>query len=677
MRINCRFLLALLLAVIMGVTPSAAQMPRKKVGVVLSGGGAKGTAHVRALKVIEEAGIPIDVIVGTSMGSIVGGLYAAGYSTDQLDSIVKKQDWMSLLMDAENRKTKKLTDKMEDERCVVSVNFDKSPSEVLEGGVLKGNKIGQLFTNLTVGYNDSIDFRKLPIPFACVAVDIVTGKEVDMYSGVLPVCMRSSMAIPGVFAPIKTGNMVLVDGGLANNYPVDLAKELGADYIIGVRVGDDKKTYDQINGVSDVLLQLMGILCENKVQENEAQTDVLIKVDVTGYSAASFSNTAIDSLMVRGERAAREKWNDLVMLREKLHLTSPVQPQKGREIVQDTVVTPDPRIYNPSNGHRSLFFGARYDSEEMASLLLGGTLGLKKNDSAIAGMEVRLGKRSYGKFSLALNHSKHWNLDLSYQFSSNEAKVYSAGKNAGLLDFTEHYGLLEFSRSWREVYFSVGMDYTHRNYHNFLVNNTWKDLETDLEHEHGLGYFAYMHFDNQDSRVYAQRGLKWTLQYTYFTDNGYNYRGRGGMHIIEGLWQMAIPASSSLTLLPQISGRMLPAKNEEVFMMNCIGGINSYGRYQRQQIPFAGANYIEMVSNNILIGGLTARQRLTTNHYLFGIANYAMVGNKVNDFFATKNMFGVAAGYGYKSPIGPIEANANWSTLTKKLSIFVNIGYEF
>lgn len=677
MRINVRFILALLLAVIMGVTPSAAQMPRKKVGVVLSGGGAKGTAHVRALKVIEEAGIPIDVIVGTSMGSIVGGLYAAGYSTDQLDSIVKKQDWMSLLMDAENRKTKKLTDKMEDERCVVSVNFDKSPSEVLEGGVLKGNKIGQLFTNLTVGYNDSIDFRKLPIPFACVAVDIVTGKEVDMYSGVLPVCMRSSMAIPGVFAPIKTGNMVLVDGGLANNYPVDLAKELGADYIIGVRVGDDKKTYDQINGVSDVLLQLMGILCENKVQENEAQTDVLIKVDVTGYSAASFSNTAIDSLMVRGERAAREKWNDLVMLREKLHLTSPVQPQKGREIVQDTVVTPDPRIYNPSNGHRSLFFGARYDSEEMASLLLGGTLGLKKNDSAIAGMEVRLGKRSYGKFSLALNHSKHWNLDLSYQFSSNEAKVYSAGKNAGLLDFTEHYGLLEFSRSWREVYFSVGMDYTLRNYHNFLVNNTWKDLETDLEHEHGLGYFAYMHFDNQDSRVYAQRGLKWTLQYTYFTDNGYNYRGRGGMHIIEGLWQMAIPASSSLTLLPQVSGRMLPAKNEEVFMMNCIGGINSYGRYQRQQIPFAGANYIEMVSNNILIGGLTARQRLTTNHYLFGIANYAMVGNKVNDFFATKNMFGVAAGYGYKSPIGPIEANANWSTLTKKLSIFVNIGYEF
>lgn len=677
MRINVRFILALLLAVIMGVTPSVAQMPRKKVGVVLSGGGAKGTAHVRALKVIEEAGIPIDVIVGTSMGSIVGGLYAAGYSTDQLDSIVKKQDWMSLLMDAEDRKTKKLTDKMEDERCVLSVNFDKSPSEVLEGGVLKGNKIGQLFTNLTVGYNDSIDFRKLPVPFACVAVDIVSGKEVDMYSGVLPVCMRSSMAIPGVFTPIKTGNMVLVDGGLANNYPADLAKNLGADYIIGVHVGDDKKTYDQINGVSDVLLQLMGILCENKVQENEAQTDVLIKVDVTGYSAASFSNTAIDSLMVRGERAAREKWNDLVALREKLHLSSPVQPRKGREIVQDTLVTPDPRIYNPSNGHRSMFFGARYDSEEMASLLLGGTLGLKKNDSAIAGMEVRLGKRTYGKISLNLNHSKRWNLDLSYQFSSNEAKVYSAGKNAGLLDFTEHYGLLEFSRSWREVYLSVGIDYTHRNYHNFLVNNTWKDLEADLEHEHGLGYFAYMHFDNQDSRVYAQRGLKWTLQYTYFTDNGYNYRGRGGMHIIEGLWQMAIPASSSLTLLPQISGRMLPAKNDDVFMMNCIGGINSYGRYQRQQIPFAGANYIEMVSNNILIGGLTARQRLTTNHYLFGVANYAMVGNKVNDFFATKNMFGVAAGYGYKSPIGPIEANANWSTLTNKLSIFINIGYDF
>lgn len=677
MRMNYRLSIILILSLFLGLSQATAQVSRKKVGVVLSGGGAKGTAHVRALKVIEEAGIPIDVIVGTSMGSIVGGLYATGYTTDQLDSIVKVQDWMSLLTDAVSRKAKKLTDKMEDERCVLSFNFDQSPSEVLEGGVLKGNRIGQLFTNLTAGYNDSIDFRKLPVPFACAAVDIVTGQEIDMFSGVLPVCMRSSMAIPGVFAPIKSGDMVLVDGGLANNYPVDLAKKLGADYIIGVRVGADKKEASKIKGVGDVLAQILDIVCENKVMENEAMTDVLIKVDVTGYSSASFSNTAIDSLMARGEAAARSKWDELVALKNKLNLSAPVEPRVARKVPNDTIVKPDPRIYNPTIGHNSLFFGARYDSEEMASLLLGGTYELKKNSKMLGGLEVRLGKRSYGEVSLALNHSKHWNLDASYRLSTNEIKVYSEGKHAGLMDFTEHYGLLEFSRSWKEVYVSFGVEYTFRNYHNYLANGSWIDLGKNLDHEHGLGYFAYMHFDNQDSKVYPRNGFKWTLQYVYNTDNGYNYRGRGGMHILEGVWQVAIPASSSLTLIPQISGRMLPSKNDDGYMMNVIGGINSYGHYERHQMPFAGANYMEIVSNNLLIGGLTARQRLGTNQYLFGVANYAMLGKKVGDFFTTRNLFGAAVGYGFRSPIGPIEANLNWSTLTHKPTFYVNVGYEF
>ena len=210
-----------------------------------------------------------------------------------------------------------------------------------------------------------------------------------------------------------------------------------------------------------------------------------------------------------------------------------------------------------------------------------------------------------------------------------------------------------------------------------MANSAWMDLVKTLDHEHGLGYFAYMHFDNQDSKVYPQRGFKWTLQYLYYTDNGYNYKGRGGMHVLEGVWQVAIPASGSLTLIPQVSGRMLPTKNEDIFMMNVIGGINSYGHYARHQMPFAGANYMEIVSNNLLIGGLTARQRLGTNQYLFGVANYAMLGKKVGDFFTTRNLFGAAVGYGFRSPIGPIEANLNWSTLTHKPTFYVNVGYEF
>ena len=657
-------------------TPTFAQQNRKKVGVVLSGGGAKGTAHVKALKVIEEAGIPIDVVVGTSMGSIVGGLYAAGYTTDQLDSIVRSQDWMSLLTDAESRTSKKLTDKMSEERCILDFNFEKSPTEVLEGGILKGNKIGQLFTDLTIGYHDSIDFRKLPIPFACAAVDIGSGEEVDMYSGILPVCMRSSMAIPGVFAPIKTEGKVLVDGGIANNFPADLAKKLGADYIIGVNVGGDKKLASKIKSISDVLLQILDIVCANKFKENVALTDVLIDVDVTGYSAASFSSEAIDTLMNRGEKAAREKWDELLALKEKLNLAEPVIRSAGKNVYKDSVTIPDPRIYNPIVGKNSAYFGARYDSEEMASLLLGGSYGMHSSNNMVGELEVRLGKRTYGQISWSFDPFKHWNLATSYRLSSNEVNVYSEGKKTGLLDYTEHYGLFEFSRSWREVYISFGAEYTYRNYHSFLANSKWIDLAENQDNEHGLGYFAYMYFDNQDSNVFPHKGFRWSFQYSYFTDNGYNYRGRGGLHVVEGFWQVAIPVSKSMTLIPQIAGRLLPTRNEETFMQNTIGGTNAFEHYERQQMPFAGANYVEFVSNDMLISGITARKRYG-NHYVFGVANYAMLGKNVGDFFDTQNIFGAAIGYGYKTVIGPVEANINWSTLTDKLTFYLNIGYEF
>lgn len=666
-----------LLAFFLVSAPAIAQQSRKKVGVVLSGGGAKGTAHVRALKVIEEAGIPIDIIVGTSMGSLVGGLYAIGYSTNQLDSIIQAQDWGNLLTDAKSRSSKSLNDKLSEERCLLSFNFEKSPVEVFEGGLLKGNSVGKLLSDLTIGYHDSLDFRKLPIPFACAAVDIVTGEEVDMYSGVLPVCMRSSMAIPGVFAPIHLNGKVMVDGGLANNYPVDLAKKLGADLIIGVTVGDDKREAEKLKSVSDVLLQVLDIVCENKVEENQKQTDVLIKVDISGYSSASFSSEAIDSLMHRGEKAAREKWEGLIQLKEQIGLSAPVIERQNRVVYADSIVTPPAEIYNTTVGQNKMYFGARYDTEEMASLLLGGTYQLNKKNNMLGGLELRLGKQTYGEVSLSFDPFKRWNLSASYRFSSNETKVYNEGKSSGLLDYNEQYGLMEFSRSWREVYISLGTEYVYRHHHNFLANSKWVDIAKNIENEYGLSYFVYMHFDNQDSKVFPHKGFKWTLNYSYFTDNGLKYKGGEGMHILEGFWQVALPASKTLTIIPQVAGRIIPEKNEEVFMLNAIGGVNSFGHYERHQMPFAGANYMEYVSNKLLIGGLTARQKMGKNQYLFGVANYAMLGKSISELFNSSNLFGMAVGYGINTAIGPIEAHLNWSTLTDKLTGYINIGFAF
>ena len=167
---------------------------RKRVGIVLSGGGAKGTAHIGALRVIEEAGIPIDVIVGTSMGSIVGGLYSIGFTPDELDSLFMSQDWTTLLRDRDSPKDLSLSKKEENSQYLLSVPFFEKPQDVINGGVIRGRNIGKMLWETTEGYHDSIDFRKLPIPFACVAQDLVSGREIVMQSGVLPIAIRSSMS---------------------------------------------------------------------------------------------------------------------------------------------------------------------------------------------------------------------------------------------------------------------------------------------------------------------------------------------------------------------------------------------------------------------------------------------------------------------------------------------------
>jgi NTE family protein len=320
------FLIAILFT--FGILPSEAEshQPRKKVGLVLSGGGAKGMAHIGAIKVIEEAGIPIDYVVGTSMGSIIGGLYAIGYTPEQMDSMVRKQDWGFLLSDQILRRDMNMQEREADEKYVISVPFSKSAIHDLTGGLIKGQNISNLFSELTLGYHDSLNFNKLPIPFACVAENIVKGEEYVFHSGVLSTAMRASMAIPGVFTPVRLDSMVLIDGGVVNNYPVNVAKQMGADVIIGVDVQSELKPANELENAGAILGQLIDLMGQDNYLKNLKETDVLIKVNVKGYSAASFSKVAVDSLIHRGLVAAEAQKKSLMELKKEIGLPENYQP---------------------------------------------------------------------------------------------------------------------------------------------------------------------------------------------------------------------------------------------------------------------------------------------------------------------------------------------------------------
>ena len=344
-----RYFLTIIVTVLICGTPSAQdEAQRKRVGVVLSGGGAKGMAHIGVLKVLEKAGIPVDIVTGTSMGSIIGGLYAIGYNANALDSMVRVQDWGYVITDKEDLRSQSLDDRRKQNTYLFSTGLTigkrKSASkqvagvdsvarkqaqvEISSGGIIKGKNLAELFQQLCIGFNDSLDFtRDLRIPFACVATDIIDNSEVDFHNGRLPLAMRASMAIPAAFAPVRIGNMVLVDGGLKNNYPADLAREMGAEIIIGVTVQGAPKSAEEVGGTMSILSQIIDVNCKNKLDENLAITDLHLQVDTKGYGSASFSQAAIDTLIRRGEEEAMRHWDDIVALKQLIGISKDYRPE--------------------------------------------------------------------------------------------------------------------------------------------------------------------------------------------------------------------------------------------------------------------------------------------------------------------------------------------------------------
>ncbi len=321
------------------------QTNRPRIGLVLGGGGAKGAAEIGVLKVLEEEGIPIDYIAGTSIGSIVGGLYSVGYRAADLDSLFRQQAWLDLLSDRKNelsgrlyeeidgvsyvfgfpilRKKVKQEDPEDSEHSGYSENTPDQRAHTPTVGLIHGDNITALLDSMT-GNRGDIDFNRLPIPFRCVAVDIRKMEEVVIDHGQLALAMRASMAIPGVFKPVESDSMLLVDGGLLNNLPVDVTRNMGADIVIAIDLTQNKREpredYDRASG--NTLQRIIGWLRYRpdlrKYNTNCNDADIYINPDLDGFDAASFTSKKMATMIGRGEDAARNALPQLKKLKKKL-----------------------------------------------------------------------------------------------------------------------------------------------------------------------------------------------------------------------------------------------------------------------------------------------------------------------------------------------------------------------
>lgn len=279
-----------------------------KVGLVLSGGGAKGLAHIGALKVIEEAGIKIDYIGGTSMGAIVGALYASGYSAAQLDSIFHDINFNILIQDNIPRSAKTFYEKEETEKYAITLPFDNFRVS-FPSSLSRGQNVYNLISRLTMHLGNVRDFSEMPIPFFCVAANIETGEEVILETGSLPKAVSASGAIPSLFSPVVINGDLLIDGGVINNYPVEELRKRGADIIIGVDVQDALMGRDELNSGIDILAQIGNFRTIREMREKIEQTDIYIDPDISGFGLLSFDRGA--AIVDSGEVAARRKFEAL------------------------------------------------------------------------------------------------------------------------------------------------------------------------------------------------------------------------------------------------------------------------------------------------------------------------------------------------------------------------------
>ena len=751
---------------------------RPTVALVLSGGGAKGASHIGVLECLDSLGIPVDVVLGTSMGGLVGSLYSLGYSPAEMDSLIRTLDWDTALTDRVPRNFISYSSTKYKEKILLSFPFfyakkdyerrreesvqyagterkydqlhlgagkDEDPTKVvrdnllgsLPAGFAAGQNVNNIFSSLTVGYQDEMDFLDLPVPFVCVATEMVSAKPKIWYGGKLNTALRSTMSIPGVFAPVKVDGMVLVDGGMRDNYPTDLAKEMGADIIIGVDLSSGFRDYSGLNNLGDIISQGVDMLGRESYEKNVGIPDVTIKPRLDEFTMMSFDDKSIDIIIDRGRKAALEQLSALDSLKEiigpyrtELHNrkaidinTRPVRISRveitgvsdnesrylmgkigirPNELVMkgeiENVVT---KIFGTNAfdyvtyellGEEEPFalvihckrrpihqfgIGGRFDTEEIVSVLLNLGLNVHKLQGPALDFTGKVGTNPYAKahFYLMGPFGPTLNASASLKWTDrNQFKLGTSDYKVAYFNVMEEIYLSNIR--WRKFDMRAGV----RN--NFFKLNSAMTDKVSGDYDFGnltnsyISIFGNMRADTFDDGYFPTRGFSMGL--------GYEWVFKGVRHHIDPFHSLTfdfktVAQRGCFAWLPSISARYMFGGDPSLPYLNLMGGAIA-GRYLDQQIPFAGINYATAMANFLGVVRSDFRFRLFKNNYLTAMLNYSASVADIRDFGdidKTIGVFGAGLKYSYDSIIGPVELDLHWASRHYKGGMYLNIGLYF
>ena len=714
--------------------------PRKKVGLVLGGGGAKGAAEVGVLKVLEEAGIPVDYIAGTSIGAIVGGLYAIGYDAADIDSLYRNQDWLFLLSDQVKRESETFLSKEEREKYIVHIPLSKERKVSLPTGYVKGQNIFNLFSKLTVGYHQVDDFSNLPIPYRCVAVDLVDGKEEVLSSGSLPLAMRASMSIPGVFAPVEWKGKMLVDGGALNNLPVDVAREMGADVIICVDLSTGWKKKEELKSASSVVDQLIAMMGQTKYRKNKMEADLYINPSLKGFTAASFQPEAIDTMIQRGELAARQKWGELMELKKTIYADAcdsvniQIMPHEKPQKPSHTEVYHIGSIrIEGIGGEEEVWIRKKIalrDDSEVSPEEIDGTLAMLRGLNIFSRVEYRLSNDEPYELVFMLEPNESRRISVGARFDTQDlATVIAQISNNQQFSTRHHYALtgrisrnpfLEMKYAYGNLFGAkIGFSYRLAHYDFDLYADKHKldaleflshslagfytrdignfrlksGVQFDYYHyhsdmfmrdgsiqsrssDHFLNYFASFTMDTYDRRYFPTRGSRIQVQGILHTDDGLQYADGNPFGEASFRAESALRLNSRLYLLPKLKSRFVFGSSIPAIYQNYAGGVAD-GYYLPWQMAWESVQHVHLLERNVVTAQLGFRYRVKGKFYLTALGEYGKEAHKFSHILIGDDLWGGALRASYDFVLGLVSVQANYSNLGKNVGFYINAGFIF
>lgn len=713
---------------------------RPKVGVVLSGGGAKGLAHIGVLKVLEENNVKVDYIGGTSMGAIIGGLYASGYSANQIDSIFQKVDIDALIQDYIPRISKSFYEKRNDDIYALQLpfeNFKIGFPEALSKGMYNYNLLSRLLAH--VRYER--DFNNLPIPFVCIATDVETGKEVVLRSGNLAQNILASGALPSLYTPVEINGRVLVDGGVANNYPIEEVIEMGADIIIGVDVQDGLKSRNDLKGATDILMQINNFAMYEHMPEKRKKTTYYIKPDIKGFTVMSFDQG--NEIVKRGEAAAQIYHEDFKVLG---NLNNNAVKENIKLIATDTLNISSIEINKLNNFTRNYVYGkikilpgSKVSFEKFSTGIdnLNGTqnfkglsyefkkaedetdiliLNLKENEvrrylklglhfdnlyksavlinltqkrlffrNDIASLDLGLGDNSRYNFNYFIDNGYLWSIGIQSKLTSLDRNIYNPITSEILTDNGSSVSLnLEYlditNRLYFQTYFAerflIGIGLEHK-FNQIDIPNL--NLEKPwLDKSHYFGTFANVLIDTYDNKYFPRKGFILSGEYrNYFYSSDYNQN-------FNNLSQLTGEIGGVKTIFEKLSFEIkfdlgITFNNEPSPFFKYFFGGNGFQPSVNIK-PFYGYDFLSIFDDSYIRGQFRIGYEIFKRNHISFSGNYANIGKNIFESTAwLKNpqYSGYAIGYGYQTIIGPIEIKHSWSPDTKNHFTNLSIGFWF